>query len=96
MINDGQAKQFLKLMHPRLCNSRYMLQNISPAKADTYFEQGKLTDWRTPLGPIGLPPPDKNWVQFLLMPTVVGAFSVILKSLWTFVSSSRDYMDEMS
>ena len=44
MINDGQAKQFLKLMHPRLCNSRYMLQNISPAKADTYFEQGKLTD----------------------------------------------------
>ena len=24
--------------------SRNMLQNISPAKADTYFEKGKLTD----------------------------------------------------
>ena len=37
-----------------------MLQNISPAKADTYFEHGKLTDWRTTLGPLGPPPPDNN------------------------------------
>ena len=35
-----------------------MLQNISPAKADTYFE--KVTDARTtlePMGPPGPPPP---------------------------------------
>ena len=37
-----------------------MLQNISPSKAETYFEQGKLTDWRTTFGPIGPPPPDNK------------------------------------
>ena len=33
-----------------------MLQNISPAKADTYFEQALLTNERTTLGPVGPPP----------------------------------------
>ena len=37
-----------------------MLQNRSPAKADTYFEQGKLTDSITTFGPIGPPPPDNK------------------------------------
>ena len=37
-----------------------MLQNISLAKADTYFVQAKLTDYHTTLGPIGPPPPDNK------------------------------------
>ena len=39
--------------------NKNMLQNISLAEVDTYFEQGKLTNARTTLGPIGPPPPDK-------------------------------------
>ena len=40
--------------------NKNMLQNISLAEVDTYFEQGKLTNARTTLGPIGPPPPDNK------------------------------------
>ena len=51
----GNSRRIVKII---------MLQDISPAKVDTYFEHGTLTEYLTTLGP---PPLDKFVIQYAVL-----------------------------
>ena len=71
----GNSRRIVKII---------MLQDISPAKVDTYFEHGTLTEYLTTLGP---PPLDKFVIQYAVIQ--LAPIRMRLSPDWPFIMSNH-------